>query len=53
MTATQGAWANIPPRGNRRQPICFGSHLYKARNLVEPLKSLSGEYRIKRPVEKQ
>jgi transposase len=29
--ATQrGAWANVPPRSNRREP-----HLYRARNLVE------------------
>jgi transposase len=31
----QGAWANIPPRRNRREPICFSSHLYRARNLIE------------------
>jgi transposase len=29
------AWANIPPRCNRKDPICFSRHLYKARNLVE------------------
>lgn len=29
------AWANIPPRVNRKSPICFSKHLYKARNLVE------------------
>ena len=34
--ATQrGAWANVPPRSNRREPICFSPHLYRARNLVE------------------
>jgi len=31
----QGAWANIPPRVNRNDPICFSPHLYRARNLVE------------------
>jgi hypothetical protein len=31
----QGAWANVPPRSNRREPICFSPHLYRARNLVE------------------
>ena len=31
----QGAWANVPPRCNRREPICFSPHLYRARNLVE------------------
>ena len=31
----QGAWANIPPKSNSKDPICFSPHLYKARNLVE------------------
>ena len=31
----RGAWANVPPRSNRREPICFSPHLYRARNLVE------------------
>src|SRR6516165_9381852 len=31
----KGAWANVPPRCNRREPICFSPHLYRARNLVE------------------
>ena len=31
----QGAWANIPPKVNRKDPICFSPHLYRARNLVE------------------
>ena len=31
----RGAWANVPPRCNRREPICFSPHLYRARNLVE------------------
>ena len=30
-----GAWANIPPKRNRTEPICFSRHLYRARNLVE------------------
>ncbi len=29
------AWANIPPRANRRDPVCLSTHFYKARNLVE------------------
>jgi transposase len=29
------AWANIPPKSNRKDPICFSKHLYKTRNLVE------------------
>ena len=31
----QGAWANIPPKRNRRDPICFSPFLYRSRNLVE------------------
>jgi transposase len=31
----QGAWANIPPKRNRKEPICFSAYLYRARNLVE------------------
>ena len=30
-----GAWANTPPRRNRRNPICFSPHLYRDRNHVE------------------
>jgi Transposase DDE domain len=30
-----GAWANIPPRSNRTEPISFSPYLYRARNLVE------------------
>ncbi len=26
------AWENIPPKANRRDPVCFSKHLYKARN---------------------
>ena len=35
MIDGQGAWANIPPKSNRKDPICFSPHLHKARNLVE------------------
>ena len=31
----RGAWANIPPRRNRKEPICYSAYLYRARNLVE------------------
>jgi transposase len=31
----RGAWANIPPRRNRKDPICFSPYLYRDRNLVE------------------
>jgi transposase len=35
LTMKRGAWANIPPRSNCRDPICFSPHLYRARNRVE------------------
>ena len=41
----QGAWANVPPRCNRREPICFSPDLYRARNLVERfVKEQRGSY---------
>jgi transposase len=27
--------ANIPPKRNRKGPICFSPHLYRARNHIE------------------
>ncbi len=35
FVSEHGGWANIPPRRNRKEPICFSPHLYRARNLVE------------------
>jgi transposase len=35
FVAQRGAWANIPPKRNRKEPICFSPHFYRARNLVE------------------
>jgi transposase len=31
----RGAWANIPPKRNRKDPICFSPYLYRGRNRVE------------------
>ena len=33
--AQKGAWANIPPKSNRKDKVCFSPYLYRARNLVE------------------
>ena len=33
LARQQGAWANIPPKRNRKDPICFSPYLY--RDLVE------------------
>jgi transposase len=30
-----GAWANIPPKRNRKDPICVSPYLYQGRNHVE------------------
>ena len=35
LASRKGAFANIPPRCNRSEPICFSPYLYRARNLVE------------------
>ncbi len=35
LVSQRGARANIPPKRNRTEPICFSRHLYRARNLVE------------------
>src|ERR1700675_2279897 len=35
LVAEKRAWANIPPRRNHNEPICFSPHLYRARNLIE------------------
>jgi transposase len=35
LAMKKGAWANIPPKSNRIDPICFSPYLYRARNQVE------------------
>ena len=35
FASQNGAWANIPPKRNRKEPICFSPYLYRARNLIE------------------
>jgi len=35
LAAKRGVWANIPPRCNRNEPLCFSPYLHRARNLVE------------------
>jgi transposase len=34
LAAEKGAWANIPPRCNRTEPICFSPDLYRARTEI-------------------
>jgi transposase len=33
--AERDAWANIPPKANRKDLICFSKFLYRERNRVE------------------
>lgn len=35
LARRQGPWANIPPKRNRKDPICFSPFLYRAHNLIE------------------
>jgi transposase len=35
LAMKKGAWANIPLKSNRSDPICFSPYLYRARNQVE------------------
>ena len=35
LASQQGTRANIPPKRNRKNPICFSHYLYRDRNLVE------------------
>lgn len=39
------AWANIPPKVNCRNPICFSPFLYKARHLVERFFNKAKQFR--------
>jgi transposase len=41
----QNAWANIPPKANRKDPICFSPFLYKARNLIERFFNKAKQFR--------
>lgn len=41
----QKAWANIPPKANRKDPICFSPFLYKARNLIERFFNKAKQFR--------
>lgn len=54
LARQQGAWANIPPKRNRKEPICFSRYLYRARNLIErffkKIRPLADTYRPFRPL---
>nr|WP_139832119.1 IS5 family transposase [Mesorhizobium sp. Root552] len=39
------AWANIPPKSDRKDPICFSPFLYKARNLIERFFNKAKQFR--------
>lgn len=35
LVSSRGGWANIPPRCNWRDPICFSPYFYRDQNLAE------------------
>ena len=35
LAIKKGAWANILPKSNRSNPICFSPYLHRSRNQVE------------------
>jgi transposase len=35
LVSQHGAWANTPPKRNRKESLCFSPYLYRARNPVE------------------
>src|SRR6476620_6694089 len=37
LAKRRGAWANIPPKRNRNDPICFSPYLYRDRYRIERL----------------
>jgi hypothetical protein len=49
LAMKKGPWANIPPKSNRSDPICFSPYLYRARNqrFAGPRKSSSSRLPIK------
>lgn len=49
LARQQGAWANIPPKRNRKDPICFSPYLYRARNLIERFFNKISNVAVSRP----
>jgi transposase len=49
FVAERGAWANIPPKRNRKDPICFSPYLYRDRNLVERFFNKIKQFGASRP----
>ena len=45
MVANGGGWANIPPKRNRRDPVCFSPWLDRKRNLIERVFNTLKHYR--------
>ena len=45
----QGAWANIPPKRNRKDPIWFNPNLYRVRNLIERFFNKIKQCRVSQP----
>jgi transposase len=45
LVRQHGSWANIPPKRNRTEALCFSPYLYRARNLVERFFNKIKQYR--------
>lgn len=45
LAAEQKAWANIPPRSNRKGSFAFSSWVYRQRNLVERFFNRTKQFR--------
>jgi transposase len=46
LARQQGAWANISPKRNRKDPICFSPYLYRARifNKIKQCRRVATRY---------
>jgi transposase len=47
--ARSKARGQIPPKRNRKDPICFGPYLYRIRNLIERSSTRSSNVGVSQP----
>lgn len=45
----QGAWVNLSPKRNRKDPTCFSAFLYRAHNLIERFINKMNNFGVSRP----
>jgi len=46
LVGERGAWVNIPPKSNRKDPISFSRHLYRDRTLIERFFNKTNSYAV-------